>query len=180
MPDSDKHLSKFMSLVLRHAPEKAGLTLDSGGWASVEALIGGADFDVTAEDVARVVRNSDKQRFSLSEDGARIRANQGHSIPVDLGLTPVAPPAHLFHGTAEKNLSSILETGLRPQSRTHVHLSPDTETARKVGMRHGKPVILLVAAGAMAADGGVFFRSVNGVWLTDRVQPHYLSVSPAA
>jgi len=116
-----------------------------------------------------VVAGSDKKRFSLSPDGELIRANQGHSFPVDLGLEPVEPPAVLYHGTAQRFLDSILASGLQPRSRQHVHLSEDWETATKVGQRHGKPVVLEIDAAAMAEAGHTFYRSANGVWLTDRV-----------
>jgi putative RNA 2'-phosphotransferase len=122
------------------------------------------------------VEKNDKQRFSFNEDGTMIRANQGHSIQIDLHLTPIAPPMFLFHGTAIRFLTSILEEGLTKQSRNHVHLSSDVETARKVGSRHGAPVILKVHSGAMADNGFVFFRSENGVWLTDYVPPSFLEV----
>ncbi len=170
-----KRLSKFLSLVLRHDPGKVGLSLDAGGWADVAEIVARAGFPTSAQAIAEVVRDSDKQRFSLSADGARIRANQGHSIDVDLGLTPVDPPEVLFHGTAEKNVAAILADGLRPMKRQHVHLSGDSETALKVGQRHGRPHILLVQAGRMVAEGHVFFRSVNGVWLSGPIAPGYLS-----
>lgn len=170
----DHDISKFLSLVLRHAPQDIGLTLDAGGWAALDELIARAPLPLTAERIAEVVAGSDKQRFALSPDGSRIRANQGHSIPVDLGLTPVEPPDSLYHGTAETTLDAILAEGLRPMTRNQVHLSPDAETARKVGMRHGKPVILRVASARMQAEGHSFFLSANGVWLTDAVPPRYL------
>lgn len=173
--DASKRLSKFLSLILRHDPGKIGLELDNGGWALVDEIIAKAGFPIKAEDIAKVVRESDKQRFSLSEDKARIRANQGHSIPVDLGLTPIEPPDILFHGTAEKNLPKILTEGLSPMSRQHVHLSKDRETATTVGQRHGRPVVLKVAAGRMAASGQAFYQSVNGVWLTGAVAAKFLS-----
>ncbi len=170
----DRDISKFLSLVLRHAPQEIGLTLDAGGWASIDDLIARAPMPLTTEHVSAVVIASDKQRFALSPDGTRIRANQGHSFPVDLGLISLPPPETLYHGTAETTLPAILSDGLRPMTRNHVHLSPDAETARKVGMRHGKPVILLIASGAMQAEGLNFYRSENGVWLTGAVPPRHL------
>ena len=170
-------LSKFLSLVLRHQPETIGLTLDAGGWASVNDLIDAANSAGTPLDRTRltqIVAESDKQRFSFSDDGLRIRANQGHSIPVELGLAPVAPPEFLFHGTATRFLSAIRERGLLPQGRHHVHLSGDERAAQTVGKRHGSPVVLTVCAGNMAKDGLRFYRSANGVWLTDRVPVAYL------
>jgi putative RNA 2'-phosphotransferase len=125
---------------------------------------------------SRVVESNDKKRFAFSPDGSSIRASQGHSVEVDLGLAPVAPPERLFHGTATRFLDAIRAEGLRPQSRRHVHLSPDEETAVKVGQRHGKPAVLLVHAGAMHRDGHVFYRSENGVWLTTVVPVGYLKI----
>ena len=174
-PAGEKRLSKFLSFVLRQDPGSIGLTLDEGGWAAVEDIVAGAGFPTDAGQIAHVVRASDKQRFALSPDGARIRANQGHSLPVDLGLAPVAPPEVLYHGTAQASLSAILAEGLRPMGRQHVHLSPDPDTAVKVGQRHGRPVVLLVAAGRLAADGQIFYLSANGVWLTGAVAPEYLT-----
>ena len=170
-------LSKFLSLVLRHAPERAGVVLDAAGWAEVDALIAGARRAGVALDRARlerVVRDNDKQRFAFSPDGRRIRASQGHSVAVDLGLTPEAPPETLYHGTAARHLDAIRREGLRPGRRTHVHLSADAATAASVGRRHGRPVVLGVAAGAMHRAGHAFVRSANGVWLTDAVPPEYL------
>ncbi|MGH1415128.1 MAG: RNA 2'-phosphotransferase [Pelagimonas sp.] len=175
MPSTPKAISKFLSYVLRHDPASIGLTLDRGGWAEVQALIDRATLPLTQSDIETVVATSDKQRFALSEDGKRIRANQGHSIDVDLGLKPIAPPDRLFHGTAQTSLTAILAQGLTAQSRHHVHLSPDPDTARTVGMRHGSPVVLVIDAAAMHAAGYVFFKSQNGVWLSDHVPPTFLS-----
>lgn len=169
-----KTASKFLSLVLRHKPEAANVTPDSGGWVPVDALIAGADIPLTPEVIREIVTTSDKQRFALSEDGLRIRANQGHSFPVDLGLTPLVPPDTLFHGTATRFVDSILAQGLIPGSRQHVHLSADEATAQSVGSRHGKPHIFKVASGQMHKDGYPFIRSENGVWLTDHVPAKYL------
>ncbi len=168
--------SKFLSFVLRHKPEAIGLELDAKGWVLLSELIekAASEIQLTQALIERVVETSDKQRFALSEDGTRIRANQGHSVKVDLDLVPVDPPAVLYHGTATRFLSSILNEGLRPGRRHHVHLSTDVETATSVGQRHGKPVILTIASGEMHAQGHVFFRSDNGVWLTDKVPPAFL------
>ncbi len=172
-------LSKFMSLVLRHQPEAANIYLDDEGWAAVDALLKGmaqAGLPITEDELREVVASSDKQRFALSTDGSRIRANQGHSRPVELGLQPMTPPALLFHGTASANAASILASGLKRQRRQHVHLSADAETARKVGSRHGRPVVFQVDAAAMAAAGHLFYCSANGVWLTDAVPPQYAAM----
>ena len=176
--------SKFLSFVLRHNPQAIGLQLDEQGWASVDELIAAATergTKLSREMIRDVVATNDKKRFALSEDGSRIRANQGHSVKVDLGLEPVTPPEFLFHGTATRFMTSIRTQGLKPSGRHHVHLSPDRETALKVGSRHGVPVILRVEAGRMHAEGAVFYRSENGVWLTDRVKPCFFTIhSPEA
>lgn len=171
--------SKFLSLVLRHRPEAIGLQLDAQGWADVQDLItlAAAKGTVLTEALIReVVETSDKKRFALSASGDFIRANQGHSIEVDLGLSPLTPPATLFHGTASHFLASILASGLNKRARHHVHLSADIETASKVGRRHGNLVLLSVGSGDMAHEGYTFYRSENGVWLTDHVPSKFLSV----
>jgi putative RNA 2'-phosphotransferase len=170
-------LSKQMSYVLRHRPDSVGLELDAGGWVEVEKLLvalGRGGKDVTLAQVQEVVRTGEKQRFSFSDDGLRIRANQGHSVDVELGLEPVEPPELLYHGTVARFLESIRREGIRKGSRHHVHLSPDIETARKVGGRRGRPVILIIEAGRMHAAGLQFFVSANGVWLTEHVPPEYV------
>ena len=170
--------SKFLSLVLRHDPGRIGITLDEAGWVEVDALLAAAGDARVALDRAtleRVVAENDKKRFAFSADGARIRASQGHSVRVELGLEPVEPPEVLYHGTATRFVDSIRAGGLRPGSRTHVHLSPGEATATAVGRRHGAPVVLRVAAGAMHRDGHAFFRSENGVWLTGAVPARYLT-----
>lgn len=175
-PDLVK-FSKFLSLVLRHRPQTLGLTLDSSGWVAVDVLLAAMRARGMAVDQAkleRVVAENDKQRFAFSEDGTKIRANQGHSIQVALGLEPRTPPDLLYHGTAVKTLASIRSQGLVKGRRHAVHLSPDAETAKKVGQRHGEPVVLVVQAGRMAGDGYIFTCSENGVWLTDRVPPEYI------
>jgi len=174
-----KQTSKFLSLVLRHAPERIGLVLDPRGWASVDELIAKANAAGVAFDHATIldiVRTSDKQRFTLSADGTRIRAAQGHSVDVDLHLPPSVPPDVLFHGTARANIDAILAEGLKPGRRRHVHLSSNEETAHRVGMRHGTPVIFRVDTARMHADGHTFWQADNGVWLTDSVAPIYLTL----
>lgn len=172
----DTQISKFMSLVLRHAPQEAGLTLDEHGWADFGSLCGviAEKFGVTAADVRRIVDENPKKRFSI--EGGRIRAVQGHSVDVDLSLRPVTPPDVLYHGTNQRFLSAILTEGLTKQARHHVHLSPDIATATIVaGRRKGQDVLLRIDAKAMAASGLAFFLSENGVWLTDHVPPEFLS-----
>ncbi|MBR4760875.1 MAG: RNA 2'-phosphotransferase [Lachnospiraceae bacterium] len=176
----DKEVSKFISLILRHKPETIGITLDEHGWANVEELIEGVNrshHTLDMERLERIVAEDEKQRYSFNEDKTLIRANQGHSIPVDVELEEVTPPEILYHGTGEKYTASIDEQGLIPKSRLYVHLSGDLETAEKVGRRHGKPVIYIVKSGDMHSDGIVFYRSVNGVWLTKAVPPQYLKKS---
>ena len=171
-----KETSKFISLILRHKPEAIGISLDEHGWANVEELIAGIsrtrafNMDMLEE----IVRTDEKKRYSFNEDRTLIRANQGHSIPVDVELKEAVPPEILWHGTGEKFVSSIDEQGLIPKSRLYVHLSKDKETAFKVGARHGKPVLYQVLARKMQEDGYSFFLSENGVWLTKKVPVEYL------
>ncbi|RYY98718.1 MAG: RNA 2'-phosphotransferase [Chitinophagaceae bacterium] len=179
MEPNGKHLSKFLSLVLRHHPERIGIRLDSAGWTGVDALLeglAGAGFLVTRDALDALVAHNPKKRFAYNDDGTLIRASQGHSVPVDLAYDPVPPPGLLFHGTAEHFLPSILREGLRAGARHGVHLSADAATARSVGARHGKPVVLRVDAGRMAAAGMLFFCSANGVWLTAGVPPDFLEL----
>jgi putative RNA 2'-phosphotransferase len=166
--------SKRLSYVLRHAPESAGLTLDAAGWVDVDQLL--TALGMTRHQLEDVVAGNDKRRFAFDPTGTRIRASQGHSVAVDLGYQPEPPPAELFHGTVERFLPAILEQGLRPGNRHAVHLSPDVETARRVGARRGSPVVLRVDAAGLAADGATFTRSANGVWLVDAVPPDRLQV----
>lgn len=170
--------SKFLSYVLRHEPHAIGLTLDSEGWASIEALIAGAAQQgrtFSRELVEQVVATSDKKRFELSADGQRLRAVQGHSTrSVAREFEPKRPPDTLFHGTASRFVDSIRREGLKPGSRHYVHLSADVQTARAVGQRYGSPVVLVVDAGRMHAQGHVFHQAENGVWLTDAVPPQFL------
>lgn len=174
-PD-DKKRSKFLSLVLRHDPGKIGLTLDANGWVPVAMLLDHLppSLHVDRAVLERVVETNDKKRFVLSDDGQSIRAAQGHSVAVDLALTPLMPPEILFHGTAEATLPILRGEGLKPMKRNHVHLSSDEATARKVGMRHGRPAILTVQSGAMYAAGLAFYLSDNGVWLTSHVPVSYI------
>ncbi|KAB7790053.1 RNA 2'-phosphotransferase [Bifidobacterium leontopitheci] len=176
-PDRLTHISKYMSLILRHKPEVVGITLDRHGWADMDALIAGIGREYPTFDRAmleEIVRTDSKQRYSFSEDGTKIRANQGHSIPVDVELPETEPPQMLYHGTARRFTASINANGLLPQSRLYVHLSLDEQTAKKVGRRHGDPAVYLVDAARMRRDGHVFYRSVNGVWLTRTVPARYL------
>lgn len=170
--------SKFLSWALRHGADDLGLEPDAGGWVLLDDLLEaarGAGRSLSREQVRRVVEEGDKRRFQLGPHGRRIRARYGHSIPVDLGLEPVEPPEELFHGTAERFLESIRRHGLRAGNRRHVHLSPDRGTARQVGGRHGRPVILVVRARELYRAGHPFFQPTEEVWLTDCVPPGYLS-----
>ena len=178
MKDRHTRVSKFLSLVLRHRPEKVGVTLDREGWVSVSRLLQAFEehgLHLTPEELQEVVRTNDKQRFSLSPDGSLIRASQGHSVDVELGYEPGRPPPVLYHGTAERFLPSIREHGLVRGRRHHVHLSEQEETAAAVGRRYGKPVVLIIASGEMHGDGHPFFRSANGVWLTEHVPVRYVT-----
>ena len=169
-------ISKYMSLILRHQPEVIGIKLDAHGWADVDALLAGIgrEYTIDREILEEIVRSDSKQRYSFNEDGTMIRANQGHSIQVDVELPVAEPPETLYHGTAERFADSIETQGLLPRSRLYVHLSPDAEMAGKIGRRHGRPVIYLVDAGQMHRDGYTFYLSVNGVWLTKAVPAQYL------
>ena len=180
MTDHDSKLSKFLSFVLRHKPGSIGLTLNEQGWASISELLlkaRAAGNSFTRDDLIRVVETNDKRRFTFSPDGKSIRAAQGHSVEVALGLVAQIPPRILYHGTASRFVDSIFSEGLRPQSRQQVHLSVDEATAVRVGQRYGKPVALVVAAGEMHASGFEFFLAENGVWLTDQVPPKFLTPS---
>ncbi|MFG3198275.1 RNA 2'-phosphotransferase [Streptomyces sp. NPDC048208] len=171
-------VSKYLSKHLRHQPERIGLTLDPAGWVGIDTLLAAAaahGFPVTRAELDHVVAVNDKRRFAV-EDG-RIRASQGHSVEVALGLPPATPPPYLYHGTVARSLDAIRAEGLRPMDRHDVHLSADRETATRVGARRGRPVVLSVDAAAMHRDGHVFHVSANGVWLTSAVPPRYLRFS---
>ena len=175
-----KHRSKFLSLVLRHEPQRIGIVLDSAGWTDVAALLTATaahGTPITRDELVQIVATSDKQRFALSEDGARIRANQGHSVEVELELAPATPPTVLYHGTVDRFVDSIRAQGLIKGERHHVHLSADVETAQKVGGRRGRYAILVVRAGEMAEAGHPFFVSQNGVWLTEHVPVEFIDFS---
>ncbi|WP_030193425.1 RNA 2'-phosphotransferase [Streptomyces sp. NRRL S-87] len=168
-------VSKYVSKHLRHQPERIGLALDPQGWVEIDDLLAAAaahGFPLTRAELDHVVAANDKQRFAV--EGTRIRANQGHTVAVDLGLPEAEPPAYLYHGTVPAVLAAIRTEGLRPMARHHVHLSADRETATRVGARRGRPVVLGVDAGAMRAAGHVFRISANGVWLVDAVPPQFL------
>ena len=172
--------SKFLSLILRHKPEMIGITLDEHGWADVQELIEGVDRfpgqSLDMETLEEIVRTDAKQRYSFNEDHSLIRANQGHSIPVDVELEKRTPPDILWHGTGEKYVASIKERGLIPKTRLYVHLSSDMETAKKVGSRHGKQVVFRVDCREMEQDGYEFFLSANNVWLTKEIPAAYLTI----
>ncbi len=168
--------SRFMSLILRHKPEAIGISLDEHGWADVGELIAGIarTHEFNMDILEKIVRTDEKQRYSFNEDKTLIRANQGHSVPVDVELEEAEPPAELWHGTGGKYVSSIDVQGLIPKSRLYVHLSKDRDTAVRVGRRHGELVLYIVRAGEMYRDGCRFYLSKNGVWLTKRVPVKYL------
>ncbi|HEY9859045.1 MAG TPA: RNA 2'-phosphotransferase [Candidatus Obscuribacterales bacterium] len=172
-------ISKYLSKHLRHQPEHLGLSLGAGGWVSVEELLTACaqhQFPISGEELAEVVATSDKKRFSFDPTGTLIRANQGHSVEVDLQLEPQVPPEILYHGTGDRAVDLILQSGLHKMSRHHVHLSQDVETARKVGARHGRPVVFAIDAATMHQAGYLFFCSENGVWLVDHIPSEYLMI----
>lgn len=176
--NQSRRISKFLSYVLRHHPEEVGIKLDEQGWVSLNLLVeacNGVGETMTRAQVLEVVKTNEKQRFAVSEDGRNIRANQGHSIDVELGYEETPPPEELFHGTAKHFMEPIQAEGLKKMSRHHVHLSADRDTAIKVGQRHGKPLVLIVQAGAMHRAGHKFYRSTNGVWLADHVPANFLA-----
>ncbi|PWW22005.1 putative RNA 2'-phosphotransferase [Geodermatophilus normandii] len=177
--DDVVRVSKRLSHVLRHRPDTVGVRLDEAGWVDVDTLLAALaahGLPLTREDLDRVVAGNDKQRFAYDDRGTRIRASQGHSVPVALGYTAEPPPDVLFHGTPVRNLPAVLAEGLRPGRRHAVHLSPDAATARAVGERRGRAAVLRVDAAGLAATGAVFTRSANGVWLVDAVPPAFLTV----
>ena len=175
-------VSKFLARHLRHAPERLGIVLAPGGWAEIDELLAGAaraGFPLTRDELDAAVHAPGKRRYAYDEDGLRIRAVQGHSVPVDLGLAPASPPAVLFHGTHAGAVDAILREGLRPMERTHVHLSPDVPAAVQVGRRRGRPVVLRVDAARLHAAGHVFLHAENGVWLTGPIPADRLAVEGA-
>ena len=177
MKKSRLSYGKFLSLVLRHKPETIGLNLDPQGWADIESLLSGCrkkGLELDRVKLLRIVEADDKQRFQFSPDGLKVRASQGHTIPVDLELEPTVPPDRLYHGATERFLPSILKRGLVKGRRLYVHLSPDMDTARKVGSRRGPVSILEVRSGEMHQNGCRFYQAANGVWLTDHVPAQYL------
>ena len=179
MATDARQASKFLSLLLRHEPERIGITLDEGGWTDVDKLLDALHahgVELTRAELDNIVASSDKQRFAFSDDRTRIRANQGHSVQVELGLPSLQPPDVLYHGTVEAALPGIRAKGLIKGERHHVHLSADIETAKKVGGRRGKPVVLAIKAKQMAATGHTFLRSANGVWLVDHVPAEHIEL----
>ena len=170
-------VSKYLSFILRHKPDSIGLELSDQGWADIQALIQKTDkFQLTQALIQAVVDTNDKKRFLISEDGKRIKANQGHSVKVELELEAVTPPAVLLHGTAERCLNSIMQEGLTKQQRHHVHLSANPETALEVGSRYGRPVLLRIDSKQMSECGFKFYQTENHVWLVDRVPPRYIEI----
>ena len=173
-------ISKYLSRHLRHAPERIGIQLAPGGWVPVSELLAACqkhNFAIQLAELKEVVAENDKQRFSFDETGTRIRANQGHSVEIDLQLKPAVPPDILYHGTGSGAVESILKQGISKMSRHHVHLSADIQTARKVGARHGNPAVFTVDCAAMQRENHTFYCSENNVWLVDFVPPNYLKVS---
>ncbi|WP_439132039.1 RNA 2'-phosphotransferase [Polaribacter sp.] len=180
MKEKDKkQISKFLSLILRHQPEKIGLQLDKNGWAWVIDILEKSKLKFTLKELEEIVMTNDKKRFSFNDDKTKIRANQGHSLKtINLELKTQVPPKVLFHGTIEKFIPSIKLEGLQKMNRQHVHLSPDQETAIKVGSRRGKPIILSINALQMHNEGYAFYHSENGVWLTDNVPVDFINLIP--
>ncbi len=178
-PETIKTKSKWMSKHLRHSPQKVGLVLEEGGWVTVADLLKAANdnhMSLTFSQLQEVVKDNDKQRFAFDHTGRKIRANQGHSVEVDLQLQVQTPPDILYHGTAEKNREAIMEQGILKGRRHHVHLSRQTEVAVQVGSRHGKPLVLSIDALGMNAAGFEFYKSENGVWLVEEVPPRFISI----
>jgi len=173
-----KEISKMLSLVLRHAPERIGITLDQNGWTEIKKLISKAKkagYKLSLEELLETVKTNDKQRFTISENGQKIRAAQGHSVDIDLALQPIKLPEILFHGTASANLNSIFEQGIYSAKRQYVHLSSNEKTALTVGSRHGKAIVLKINTRQMFKEGFKFFKADNGVWLTNHILSKYIS-----
>ncbi len=164
--------SRFLSLILRHDPASANIVLDSAGWTDVKILLKNLGIEMSA--LESIVADNNKQRFSFNDSKTKIRANQGHSVKVDLELKPIQPPYELYHGTSTRYLASIYHHGIDKKKRHHVHLSEDVETAISVGTRHGNPIVLKIDSFQMDCDGILFYRSANGVWLTEYIDPKYL------
>lgn len=176
-------VSKYLSKHLRHQPERLGLVLEPGGWVPVDDLLDACrrhNFPIDRAQLEEVVERNDKRRFSFDHTGTRLRANQGHTVEVDLQLTPAPPPATLFHGTNTGVLDAVMRQGLRPMGRHHVHLSTTAESARRVGARRGPPVVLAVDAGKMASEGLTFYVTDNDVWLTASVPARFLGSTRTA
>lgn len=167
--------SKFLSLILRHKPQTIGLSLTNDGWADVQELIDKSDGTFTFDILKRIVQECPKKRYSFSEDGKRIKANQGHSLSLDLKFEQKVPPTVLYHGTAKKNFCAIRQNGLSKMKRHHVHLSEDLKVAIDVGKRHGEPIVFIIDAKEMNDDGILFYQSENGVWLTEFIDPKYIT-----
>lgn len=179
MEKNNSKISRILSLVLRHKPEELGIELDKNGWTDVSTLmqkLRHRGYVINRESLKDIVATNDKKRFTFDTTNNRIRANQGHSVDVDLELVSEAPPSILYHGTGSKSLESIMKNGLEKRSRQHVHLSADLDTAIKVGTRHGRVVVLMVDTASMSNDGFEFFKSKNDVWLTDNVPSKYLKL----
>jgi putative RNA 2'-phosphotransferase len=175
LPQYKKQISKFLSLILRHQPEKIGLQLDENGWALINDILDKSNLKFTFKELEEIVVTNDKQRFSFNANKTKIRANQGHSLKtVDLDLKAQVPPEFLFHGTVERFIAIIKKEGLQKMKRQHVHLSKDKETAVKVGSRRGKPIILTIKSLEMHNEGYQFYKSENGVWLIDAVPSHFI------
>ena len=180
-----KHLqsvSRLLAKVLRHTPDELGVTLDAHGWVSVPTLLKALDEKgrkISLEGLYWIVETSSKKRFTLTPDGQRIRAAQGHSIGVDLALRAITPPDFLFHGTAAHNIDAIRNQGLIAGQRQHVHLSANRATATQVGARHGAPVVLTIDTSAMITVGLAFYQADNGVWLTNHIAPHFINFDDA-
>ena len=175
--NNDIKLGRFISLILRHHPEQIGITLDSEGWADTQALLDGINASgrrIDMETLERIVRENNKQRYSFNGDKSKIRANQGHSIPVEVGMQVMTPPDRLYHGTATRFLDSIKRDGIKKMSRLYVHLTKDVETAVSIGKRHGKPVVLVIDTKAMHKDGYTFRLSDNGVWQSEDIPWRYV------
>ena len=176
--NNDVNLGRFISLILRHQPETIGITLDKEGWADTQELLDGINASgrsIDMETLERIVRENNKQRYSFNEDKTKIRANQGHSIPVEVGMQTLVPPDKLYHGTASRFLDAIKKDGIRKMSRLYVHLSKDIETALTVGKRHGSPIVLVVNTKQMHEDGFVFKLSDNGVWQSEDIPWNYVT-----